>query len=40
MIGLVSYLPRRLARSDSMQESMGFQNERSGKSESYPAIGR
>ncbi len=40
VIGLVSYLLWRLARSDSMQGSIDFQNEHSGKSESYPPIGR
>ena len=40
VIGLVSYLLWRLARSDSMQESMEFQKDYSGKSEPYPPIGR
>ena len=40
VIGLVSYLLWRLARSDSMQESMDYQKDFSGKSEPYPPIGR
>lgn len=40
VIGLVSYLLWRLARSESMQDSINFQNEHSTKSEPYPPIGR
>lgn len=40
VIGPVSYLAWRLARSDSMQESIDFQSEHSDKSKSYPPIGR
>jgi len=40
VIGLVSYLLWRLARSDSMQESMDFQREHSDKTQPYPPIGR
>ena len=40
LIGPVSYLAWRLARSDSMQESIDFQSEYSDKSKSYPPIGR
>lgn len=40
VIGLVSYLFWRIARSDAMQDSIDFQNEYSGKSKPYPRIGR
>jgi len=40
VIGLVSYLLWRLARSDSMQESMEYQKDYSSKSEPYPPVGR
>lgn len=40
VIGLVSYLFWRIARSDAMQDSIDFQNEYSGKSKPYPPIGR
>ena len=40
VIGLVSYLLWRIARSDALVESMDFQDEHSGKGQSYPPIGR
>lgn len=40
VIGLISYLFWRIARSDHMQDSIDFQDEYSGKSEPYPPIGR
>ena len=40
VIGLISYLFWRIARSDDMQDSIDFQDEYSGKSEPYPPIGR
>ena len=40
LIGLVAYLLWRLSRSESMQDSIDFQNEFSGKGKSYPPIGR
>lgn len=40
LIGLVAYLFWRLSRSESMQDSIDFQNEFSDKGESYPPIGR
>lgn len=40
VIGLVSYLLWRIARSDAMVESMDFQDEHSSKGQSYPPVGR
>lgn len=40
VIGLVSYLLWRIARSDALVESMDFQAEHSSKGQSYPPIGR
>ncbi len=39
-VGLVSYLLWRLARSESMQGAIDFQDEHSAKGKSYPPIGR
>lgn len=40
VVGLVSYLLWRLARSESMQDAIDFQDEHSAKGKSYPPIGR
>ncbi len=40
VVGLVSYLLWRIARSDAMVESMDFQDEHSSKGQSYPPVGR
>jgi hypothetical protein len=40
VVGLVGYLFWRIARSESMRGAIDFQDEHSGKSESYPPIGR
>ena len=40
VIGLVSYLLWRIARSDALVESMDFQDEFSSKGQSYPPVGR
>jgi hypothetical protein len=40
VVGLVGYLFWRIARSENMRGAIDFQDEHSGKSESYPPIGR
>jgi hypothetical protein len=40
VVGLVSYLLWRLARNESMQDAIDFQDEHSAKGKPYPPIGR
>jgi hypothetical protein len=40
VIGLVSYLLWRIARSDAMVDSMDFQDKHSAKGNAYPPVGR